>query len=161
MSRYRIEVAEEVMGPGCACCLGDGGARGFVYDQDNPRVVYFAEPGGYGGKNVVLMGLVIGQWEGDTKKEDRHCFCFAVSRDNDHVVREPTIPYLLAYPEFSMLGEKVQPENALSHSGYQEALSVCDAIIAGDYRFWHLRGEAAPRQSHFAAEDVTRAADAG
>ena len=152
MSRYRIEVAEELMGPGCACCTGDGGARGFVYDNDDPRVVYFAEAGGYGGKNVVLMGLVIGKWEGETKKEDRASFCFAVSREHDAVQREPTIPYLLAFPEFPMLGEKVAPEDAAAHPGYGEAIAVCDAIIAGDHRFWHLRGEAAPRNARFSAE---------
>ncbi|MBM3608916.1 MAG: hypothetical protein FJX29_10785, partial [Alphaproteobacteria bacterium] len=141
MIRYRIEVAEEQIGPGCACCTGEGGVRGFLYDGEDPRAVYFAEPGGYGGKTVVLMGIVIGKWEGDTKQADRNCFCFALSFENGKLSRGPTIPYLLAYPEFVMLGVKIQPEEAQAHAGYSEAADICDAIVSGDHRFWHLRGE--------------------
>lgn len=152
MSRYRVEFAEENFGPGCACCAGEGGARGFVYDGEDPLCVYFAEAGGYGGKHVVLMGLVIGKWEGETKKEDRQGFCFAVSRDAGVLTLEPTIPYLLAYPEFVMLGDKVEPENAREHAGFAQAQEICLAIIEGDHRFWHLRGEEAPRSARYATD---------
>ncbi|MGE3248219.1 MAG: hypothetical protein AB7F96_21625 [Beijerinckiaceae bacterium] len=151
---YRIETAEDPMGAGygCPCCSGDGGARGFVYEGETPLAVYFAEAGGMSNKPVVLIGIVIGKWEGDTKTADRDCFVFAVSKDAGKTEIVPTIPYLLAYPEFPALGTKVEPEVAPDHAGFARASAVLDAIIDGDYRFLHLRGDDAPRRSRFAAD---------
>lgn len=152
MSRFKIEPAEEMTGYGCACCNGDGGARGFVYEGETPLAVYFAEAGGMSSKPVVLIGTVIGKWEGETKKEDRACLAFACSKTDGKLNKEPTIPYLLAYPEFAALGEKVQPEEATAHAEFSRAGEIIDAILDQDPRFAHLRPDDAPRRSRFAAD---------
>jgi hypothetical protein len=153
-SPYRIEVAEDPMssGYGCACCSGDGGARGFVYNGEEPLAVYFAEAGGMSNKPVLLIGMVIGKWEGDTKTEDRACFVLACSKEDGKLEKVPTIPYLLAYPEFPALGVKVEPEVAEEHAEFARIIAVADAIIDQDYRFYHLRPDDAPRKSRFAAD---------
>ncbi len=152
MSRFKIEPAEEMTGYGCACCNGDGGARGFVYEGETPLAVYFAEAGGMASKPVVLIGTVIGKWEGDTTKDDRVCLAFACSKTDGKLAKEPTIPYLLAYPEFTMLGEKVQPEEAAGHAEFERAREIVDAIVDQDSRFFHLRPDDAPRKSRFTAD---------
>ena len=152
MSRFKIEPAEEMTGYGCACCNGDGGARGFVYEGETPLAVYFAEAGGMSSKPVVLIGAVIGKWEGETKKEDRVCLAFACSKSEGTFEKEPTIPYLLAYPEFTMLGEKVQPEEAAAHAEFARAGEIVEAIVDQDPRFAHLRPDSAPRRSRFIAD---------
>ncbi len=151
---FRIEPADDPAsaGYGCPCCSGDGGARGFVYDGEDPLAVYFAEAGGMSNKPVVLIGMVIGKWEGDTTTADRDCFVFAVAKEAGKVEKTPTIPYLLAYPEFPALGTKVEAEAAPAHAGYARAKAVLDAIINGDHRFYHLRPDDAPRRSRFAAD---------
>lgn len=152
MSRYKIEPAEEMTGYGCACCNGDGGARGFVYDGETPLAVYFAEAGGMSSKPVVLFGIAIGKWEGETKREDRAILAFGCSKREGELEMEPTIPYLLAYPEFAMLGEKVQPEEAAGHAEFQRAQDIIDAVVDQDPRFSHLRPDNAPRRSRFVAD---------
>lgn len=152
MSRFKIEPAEEMTGYGCACCNGDGGARGFVYEGETPLAVYFAEAGGMSSKPVVLIGAVIGKWEGETKKEDRVCLAFACSKTDGKFSKEPTIPYLLAYPEFVALGQKVQPEEAREHAEFERVSAIVDAIIDQDSRFFHLRPDDAPRKSRFTAD---------
>lgn len=148
----RIETAEDPMdGYGCACCAGDGGARGFVYDGEEPLAVYFAEAGGMSAKPVVLIGVVIGKWEGETTTADRSCFVFACAKDGAASEKTPTIPYLLAYPEFPALGVKVEPEEAGAHPRFAQASAVIDAILDGDPRFYHLRPDDAPRRSRFSA----------
>lgn len=150
---FRVEMAEDPMaGYGCACCSGDGGARGFVYDGEDPLAVYFAEAGGMSNKPVVLIGVVIGKWEGETTTADRDCFVFACSKDDKGLEKTPTIPYLLAYPEFPALGTKIEPESAMEHPVFTKASAVVDTIIDKDHRFYHLRPDDAPRRSRFAAD---------
>jgi len=139
-------------GYGCPCCSGDGGARGFVYEGENPLAVYFAEAGGMASKPVLLVGVVIGKWEGDTQKEDRNCFVLACAKEGGELTKTPTIPYLLAYPEFPALGTKIEPENASEHGEFDRVNAVVDAIIDQDHRFYHLRPDDAPRRSRFAAD---------
>lgn len=152
--QFRIEVADDPMGAGygCPCCSGDGGARGFVYNGEDPLAVYFAEAGGMSNKPVVLIGVVIGKWEGETTTSDRDCFVFAVAKEDGKVEKTPTIPYLLAYPEFPALGTKVEAEAAQGHPVFARASAVVDTIIDQDHRFFHLRPDDAPRKSRFAAD---------
>jgi hypothetical protein len=153
-SPYRIETAEDPMsdGYGCPCCSGDGGARGFVYEGEEPLAVYFAEAGGMASKPVLLIGVVIGKWEGDTTTADRACMVLACAREDGKLAKTPTIPYLLAYPEFPALGVKVDPETAAEHGEFTRINTIIDAIIDQDHRFYHLRPDDAPRKSRFAAD---------
>jgi hypothetical protein len=134
----RIETIEDPSAPGCACC-GEGGLRGFVYDGEEPHSVYFAESGGMGAKPVVLIGVATGRWAADAPKEERACFVFACSRGDNGLDVKPTIPYLLAFPEFKQLGEAVESENASRHSMYERVRETLDAIVASDHRLTHLR----------------------
>src|SRR5690606_965963 len=104
----RIEPIEDPMAPGCPCC-GEGGLRGFVYDGEEPHSVYFAESGGMGARPVVLVGLATGRWAADAPAGERACFVFACTRGDGGLEVKPTIPYLLAFPEFKQLGDGVEP----------------------------------------------------
>ncbi len=134
----RIETIEDPLAPGCPCC-GEGGLRGFVYDADEPHSVYFAESGGMGAKPVVLIGIATGRWAADAPKEERACFVFACSKVGDDAETKPTIPYLLAFPEFKQLGAGVEPEEMEAHPMFAQARATLDAIIAQDERLAHLR----------------------
>ena len=103
-------------------------------------------------KPVVLIGIVIGKWEGETSTADRDCFVFACYKGDKGLEKTPTIPYLLAYPEFPALGTKIEPESAASHPVFAKACAVIDTIIDKDHRFYHLRTDDAPRVSRFSAD---------
>lgn len=142
----RIEPIEDPMAPGCPCC-GEGGLRGFVYDGEEPHSVYFAESGGMGARPVVLVGLATGRWAADAPAGERACFVFACSRGDGGLEVKPTIPYLLAFPEFKQLGDGVEPETASQHAMHERARKTLDAILEQDIRLAHLRNG----RSRFAA----------
>lgn len=134
----RIEQVEDPMAAGCPCC-SDGGLRGFVYDDEEPHSVYFAESGGMGAKPVVLIGIATGRWAADAPASERACIVFACSKGARELEAKPTIPYLLAFPEFKQLGEGIEPETAAAHAHYERLRATLDAIIAQDQRLAHLR----------------------
>ena len=141
----RVEPIEDPLAPGCPCC-SEGGLRGFVYDDEQPHAVYFAESGGMGTKPVVLIGVAAGRWAQDAPMEERACLVFACTKGTADVDAKPTIPHLLAFPEFKQLGVGVEPENAERHPMYAAMRTTLDAIIAQDARLAHLRpGRAASR----------------
>jgi hypothetical protein len=156
MGQIKVEPGEDMLGYGCACCGGDGGVRGFVYDGEDPLAIYYAESGGMANMPVVLIGVAIGAWEADTTKAQRSCIVFAC-RKPEGAPREmtPTIPYLLGFPEFPMLATVIEPENAKDHPDYARLVDVCDEIIAKDARFTHLRNDPAARRARFAADAPT------
>lgn len=135
----RIEPLDDPMAAGCPCC-GEGGLRGFVYDGDEPHSVYFAESGGMGAKPVVLVGVATGRWAADAPAEERACIVFACSKGDRGLEANPTIPYLLAFPEFKQLGVGVEPEQASKHPMYTRMRASLDAIVEHDPRLAHLRG---------------------
>lgn len=134
----RIEQVEDPMAAGCPCC-SDGGLRGFVYDGEEPHSVYFAESGGMGAKPVVLIGIATGRWAADAPASERACIVFACSKGARELEAKPTIPYLLAFPEFKQLGEGIEPDTAATHAHYERLRATLDAIIAQDQRLAHLR----------------------
>lgn len=134
----RIEPIEDPVAQGCPCC-SEGGLRGFVYDGEEPHAVYFAESGGMGNKPVVLVGLAAGRWAADAPVDERACMVFACSKGADAVEVKPTIPYLLAFPEFTTLGLGVEAEAAQEHPLYASMRATLDAVIAQDARLAHLR----------------------
>jgi hypothetical protein len=134
----RIEAIENELAPGCPCC-GEGGLRGFVYDGEEPHSVYFAESGGMGAKPVVLIGIATGRWASDAPVDERACFVFACSRGEAGLEVKPTIPYLLAFPEFKQLGLGVEPEAADSHPMFARGRATLDVIIDQESRLAHLR----------------------
>jgi len=136
---------------GCPCCTGEGGLRGFVYDVDEPVAVYFAEAGGMASKPVVLIGLAIGKWGSESPKTDRACAVFACAKGDAETEVKPTIPYMLAFPEFPSLGVGVEPEEAPAHALYPRMRETVDAIVSQDPRLAHLRPDSA-RGSRFVAD---------
>jgi hypothetical protein len=75
---------------------------------------------------------------------------FACSKGARDLEAKPTIPYLLAFPEFKQLGEGIEPEAAPDHARYERLRATLDAIIAQDARLAHLRA-AGERVSRFSA----------
>ena len=134
----RIEPLEDPMAAGCPCC-SEGGLRGFVYDGEEPHSVYFAESGGMGAKPVVLIGIATGRWAADAPASERACIVFACTKGASELEAKPTIPYLLAFPEFKQLGEGIEPKSAASHAHYERLRATLDAIVAQDARLAHLR----------------------
>lgn len=135
----RIEPHEDAMAAGCPCCSEGGGARGYVYDGEEPHSLYFAESGGMGSRPVVLIGLASGRWASDAPADERACIVFACSKGARELEAKPTIPYLLSFPEFKQLGVPVEAEAAAGHPLYPRLRATLDAIIAQDERFAHLR----------------------
>ena len=134
----RVEPIEDPLAAGCPCC-SEGGLRGFVYDDEQPHAVYFAESGGMGTKPVVLIGVAAGRWAEDAPMEERVCFVFACTKGAAEIDAKPTIPYLLAFPEFKQLGLGVEPEDAERHPMFGAMRATLDAIVAQDARLAHLR----------------------
>jgi hypothetical protein len=134
----KIEPIEDAMSPGCACC-GEGGLRGFVYEDEEPHSVYFAESGGMGAKPVVLVGVATGRWASDAPQDERVCAVFACSMEESGLLARPTIPYLLSFPEFKQLGVGIEAEDLPQHAEHPRLRAVLDAIIAQDDRLRHLR----------------------
>ena len=147
----KVEPAEDPMAAGCPCCDG-GGLRGFVYEGDEPCAVYFAESGGMASKPVVLIGFAIGRWGHDADLNERACVVFACSAGEGKAEIKPTLPYLLAFPEFRTLGVGVEPEDAESHPHYARMREALDAIIAQDPRLAHLSADPAARRPRFSAD---------
>ncbi len=148
----KVEPAEDPMAAGCACCDGGGGLRGFVYEGDEPCAVYFAESGGMANKPVVLIGFAIGRWGADADMTERACVVFACSAGEGATQIKPTLPYLLAFPEFRTLGVGVEPEEAEGHPNYARMREALDAVIAQDPRLAHLRADPAARRPRFSAD---------
>lgn len=134
----RVEPIEDPLAAGCPCC-SDGGLRGFVYDGEEPHAVYFAESGGMGDKPVVLIGLAVGRWAADAPACERACAVFACSKGKTALEARPTIPYLLAFPEFKQLGAPIEAADVESHSLYPILRASLDAVVAQDARLAHLR----------------------
>jgi len=147
----RVEPFEDVMQAGCPCC-SEGGARGFVYEDEEPHSVYFAESGGMGARPVVLVGVASGRWARDARADERVCIVFACSRGPEGLEARPTIPYLLAYPEFKELGAPIEPEGAEKHPWFGALRTVLGEVIAQDHRFAHLRDQGGERRSRFVAD---------
>ncbi len=135
----KVDPIEDPAAPGCPCC-SDGGLRGFVYRDEAPHSVYFAESGGMSANPVVLIGIALGRWASDAPAAERACFVFACSKGDAGFVAKPTIPYLLSFPEFKQLGEPVEPDSSQSHKLHPQVRETLDAIIAQDHRLAHLRG---------------------
>lgn len=134
----RVEPIEDATAPGCPCC-GDGGLRGFVYDDEDPHSVYFAESGGVSASPVVLIGIATGRWASDAPASERACFVFACSRSASGLETKPTIPYLLSFPEFKQLGVAVEPEASSDHPMHAQVMKTLADIVAKDRRLAHLR----------------------
>ncbi|MBN9083415.1 MAG: hypothetical protein BGP04_14385 [Rhizobiales bacterium 62-17] len=147
MSQIRVEPGEDMLGFGCACCGSDGGVRGFIYDNEDPLAIYYAEAGGMSNMPVVLVGIAMGAWEAGTTKSQRTAIVFACSKpDNAPRQTVPTTPFLLGFPEFPLLGETIEPEVAPEHKDYARLLELCDALIDNDARFMHLRNDPVARR---------------
>jgi hypothetical protein len=134
----KVEPIEDANAPGCPCC-GDGGLRGFVYEDEEPHSVYFAESGGVSASPVVLIGIATGRWAADAPAGERACFVFACSRSNKGLETKPTIPYLLSFPEFKQLGVAIEPEVSSEHPMHERALQTLADIVTNDHRLAHLR----------------------
>lgn len=147
----RVEPAQDETAAGCPCCDG-GGLRGFVFEDETPHSVYFAESGGMGNKPVILIGIVTGRWASDADVSERVGLVFACSQSGDGPDIRPTIPALLAFPEFRKLGKGLEPEHAHSHMSFALLRSTLDAIIAQDARLAHLRADHMQRRSRFLAD---------
>lgn len=147
----RVEPAEEKTAAGCPCCEG-GGLSGFVYEGEAPHSVYFAESGGMSNKPVILIGIVTGRWASDADMSERTGLVFACSQSDDGPDIRPTIPGLLAFPEFRTLGVGIEPEQAPTHARFAVLRQTLEAIIAQDPRLAHLRDNPAQRRPRFVAD---------
>lgn len=147
----RVEPAQDEDAAGCPCCEG-GGLRGFVFENETPHSVYFAESGGMANKPVILIGIVTGRWASDADLNERIGLVFACSQSDDGPDIRPTIPALLAFPEFRTLGVGIEPEQAQAHTSFALLRSILDAIIAQDARLAHLRADPAQRRPRFIAD---------
>ena len=147
----RVDPANDETAAGCPCCDG-GGLRGFVYEGDEPHSVYFAESGGMSNKPVILIGIITGRWASDADMTERAGLVFACSQSDDGPDIRPTIPALLAFPEFRSLGVGIEPEQAQNHARFAVLRQTLDAIIAQDPRLAHLRRDPAQRRPRFVAD---------
>lgn len=147
----RVEPAQDEDSAGCPCCEG-GGLRGFVFAGEAPHSVYFAESGGMGNKPVILIGIVTGRWASDADMSERTGLVFACSMGEEGPDIRPTIPALLAFPEFRTLGLGIEPEQAQAHAGFALLRAILDAIIDQDSRLAHLRADPAQRRPRFSAD---------
>jgi hypothetical protein len=135
----KVDPIEDPAAPGCPCC-SDSGLRGFVYEEETPHSVYFAESGGMSANPVVLIGIALGRWASDAPATERACFVFACSKSETGFSAKPTIPYLLSFPEFKQLGVAVEPADSQTHAMHGQVRETLDAIITQDRRLSHLRG---------------------
>lgn len=135
----KVDPIDDPAALGCPCC-SDSGLRGFVYEEETPHSVYFAESGGMSASPVVLIGIALGRWAADAPAAERACFVFACSKSDAGLIAKPTIPYLLSFPEFKQLGIAVEPDESQTHALHAQVRETLDAIIAQDHRLSHLRG---------------------
>lgn len=147
----RVEPAQDETAAGCPCCDG-GGLRGFVFEGERPHSVYFAESGGMANKPVILIGIVAGRWASDADMSERAGLVFACSQSENGPDIRPTIPALLAFPEFRTLGTGIEPEQAQAHTSFAMLRCTLDAIIAQDSRLAHLRADPMQRRPRFSAD---------
>lgn len=147
----RVEPAQDETAAGCPCCEG-GGLRGFVFENETPHSVYFTESGGMANKPVILIGIVTGRWASDADMSERIGIVFACSQSGDGADIRPTIPALLAFPEFRTLGKGLEPEQAQDHVSFALFRHTLDAIIAQDSRLAYLRADQTQRRSRFLAD---------
>lgn len=147
----RVEPAQDETAAGCPCCEG-GGLRGFVFEDETPHSVYFAESGGMASKPVILIGIVTGRWASDADMSERVGLVFACSQSENGPDIRPTIPALLAFPEFRTLGIGIEPEQAPAHTSYALLRQTLEAIIAQDSRLAHLRADPMQRRARFSAD---------
>jgi hypothetical protein len=147
----RVEPAQDETAAGCPCCEG-GGLRGFVFENETPHSVYFVESGGMANKPVILIGIVTGRWASDADISERVGLVFACSQSGDGADIRPTIPALLAFPEFRTLGKGIEPEQAQGHTSFALLRRTLDAIIAQDARLAHLRADPGQRRPRFVVD---------
>ena len=124
------------------------GVRGFVYENDEALAVYFAEPSGMINFPMLRLGLVVGNWAGETLQSDRESVAFSV-RPGPQL--EPIDPYLPTFPEINFLGEIVLKDALAAHLKAETFRAIAQAVIADDPRLGEMRNGDKPRHRTFQA----------
>ena len=152
MGVYRVEPAEGDLAAACSCCVGEPGLRGFVYEDEAPRAVYFVEPLGVPKHPLAKLGLALGEWAPGSPNTKRIAFAFTCKPSETGVLLTPSAPKMLMFPELAMLGLPLQPAALAAHADLAVFHALARAVIEQDWRLAPIRrlGDSTPRR--FSAE---------
>jgi hypothetical protein len=153
MAELTVEPAEGSLATACACCAGEPGLRGFVYESRKAHAVYFVEPIGAPKYPMIKLGIVIGKWTAESTAADRTCCAFICKPTSSGPHLDPAEPKMLGFPELTVIGRGVSAEELLDHPDFAGFAEVARAVIAEDRRLEAIQGEpsdAAPARRFFA-----------
>jgi len=136
----------------CPCCA-PAQTRGFVYEGEEARAVYFLEFVGFAGFPLVHLGVAFGDWREGSDRADRVCFAFSCRPAAEGVRLEPAEPNADAFPDLERLGAPIAAAVLSSSQELERYRSAAQAIVDQD---WRLAGFAhaseAPARPKFSAE---------
>ena len=143
---------DDLMAP-CACCAGGAEIRGFVYEGDEGRAIYFVESLGMPNFPLIKLGVALGAWDEAARVEDRVSFALLCKPTVKGPDMTPTEPYFAAFPELSLIGRIVTADELPRHPLLDDFHEAAKAIIEQDWRLAAIRGgEALPPSRKFSAE---------
>jgi hypothetical protein len=143
MGPLTIEPAEGDLAAACACCAGEPGARGFVYESRKARAVYFIEPIGAPKYPMIKLGIAIGEWSSGAQASERTCFAFICKPTEAGPILEATELQMSGFPELAVLGRGLAAAELRAHSELPRFSMIAKAIIAEDWRLEPIRGSGA------------------
>ena len=138
----------------CACCAGEGGLRGFVYEGAEARAVYCVEPIGATTYPMIKLGIAVGEWGPGSPVGSRVSLALVCKPTPNGPGLTPAEPKMLAFPELETLGLPLSAAE-LPHAARRDDLyGIARAIIDQDRRLAAIReAGAAPGQNRrFSAE---------
>jgi hypothetical protein len=152
MGDYRVEPADGGLA-GCACCAGEAGLRGFVFEDGVPRAVYFVEPLGMPNYPLAKLGMAIGDWSPGAAASARLSLGFLIRPGSPNAELSASDAKLSGFPELPMLGRPVAGDELGAHERRAEFEALARVIVAQDWRLEPLRGGLGSG-SRFSAEPV-------
>lgn len=148
-----VRPAEDDLFASCACCAGEAGVRGFVYEGEEPRAIYFAEALGMPHFPLIKLGVALGAWDKGARAQDRVRFAFLCKPTPAGPDMEPAEPELAGAPELSLMAAPVTAADLASHPQMETFRQTAKAIIEQDWRLVAIKGgEAAAPRRKFSAE---------
>jgi hypothetical protein len=153
MGPLTIQPAEGDLGAACACCAGEPGLRGFVYEAEEARAVYFVEPLGTSKFPMIKLGIAFGEWSSGSPASGRTVFALMCKPSPQGLDLSPAEPKMIAFPELAMFGRRLAAAELAAHPSLAEFRELAAAILDQDWRLEAIRAPGDPRgRRRFSAE---------
>jgi hypothetical protein len=126
----RIEPEPPIKTNPCDSCEGTNRLlHGYVYEDEEPRGIYFVEwCDGAHPQRAAFLTVGLGNFEGEASTTDRNAFCIEWRAEGMGLTEEP------ARDRPELLGRFVPRELALARTDIDRVWHVCDHIVADDPR---------------------------